>query len=68
MKAEKPDNGRCPFALHRFRESGIVYRTLFDNATDGIFLMKRGVFVDSKRQIGPFFAKHVRADALRTDK
>ena len=67
MKAKKPDNGRHPFALHGFRESEIMYRTLFDNAPDGMSLMKKGIFVDSKQQTGPFFAKHVRADALRRD-
>jgi PAS domain S-box-containing protein len=40
------DITECRQALDRLRESEIRYRALFDNANDGIFLMKKGVVVD----------------------
>lgn len=32
-----------------------MYRTLFDNATDGIFLMKRGIFIDCNKMFLTIF-------------
>ena len=34
------DIGELKLALHKLRESEIKYRTLFDNANDGIFLVE----------------------------
>jgi PAS domain S-box-containing protein len=55
MKAETPHKARRSFAPHGFRESEIMYRTLFDNATDGIFLMKRGIFIDCNKKFLTIF-------------
>jgi PAS domain S-box-containing protein len=41
--------------LTRIRESEIKYRTLFDNANDGIFLMKGDIFVDCNRKFLAIF-------------
>ena len=55
MKAEEQHSARRPFTLRRLRESEIMYRTLFDNATDGIFLMKRGIFIDCNKMFLTIF-------------
>ncbi len=55
MKAEKRYNAKHPFAPHKLRESEIMYRTLFDNATDGIFLMKKGIFIDCNKMFLTIF-------------
>jgi PAS domain S-box-containing protein len=41
--------------LAKIRESEIKYRTLFDNANDGIFLMKGEIFVDCNRKFLAIF-------------
>jgi PAS domain S-box-containing protein len=55
MKATKPDKGRRLFALHGLRESEIMYRTLFDNAIDGIALIRKGTFVDCNKSFLTIF-------------
>ncbi|OPY66030.1 MAG: aerobic respiration control sensor protein ArcB [Syntrophorhabdaceae bacterium PtaU1.Bin034] len=41
--------------LEKLRESEIKYRTLFDNANDGIFLMRGEVFVDCNQKFLTIF-------------
>lgn len=41
--------------LDRFRESEIKYRTLFDNANDGIFLMKGDIIIDCNQMFLEIF-------------
>jgi PAS domain S-box-containing protein len=41
--------------LDRLRESEIKYRTLFDNANDGIFLMKGDIIIDCNRKFLEIF-------------
>ena len=55
MKAEEPHDGRRSFAPRRLRESEIRYRTLFDNATDGIFLMQKGIVIDCNKMLLAIF-------------
>ena len=61
MKAETPHRARRPFSPHRLRESEIMYRTLFDNATDGIFLMK-GVSHGLQQDVPDYFRVYQGAD------
>ena len=42
-------------ALERLRESEIKYRALFDNANDGIFLMKGDLFIDCNQKLLSIF-------------
>ncbi len=42
-------------ALDKLRESEIKYRTLFDNANDAIFLMKRDIIIDCNQKFLTIF-------------
>lgn len=53
-KSQRNDRGR-ESALYRLRTSEIKYRTLFDNANDGIFLMKRDSFIDCNKKFLTLF-------------
>ena len=44
------DSAEGRIYLARIRESEIKYRALFDNANDGIFLMKGDIFIDCNRK------------------
>ena len=49
------DSAEGRIYLARLRESEIKYRTLFDNANDGIFLMRGETFVDCNRKFLSLF-------------
>jgi len=49
------DGGEGRLYLARLRESEIKYRTLFDGANDGIFLMRGDIFVDCNRKFLSIF-------------
>lgn len=52
----KPDSiATREIALDRLRESEIKYRTLFDSANDGIFLMKGDVIIDCNHKFLEIF-------------
>ena len=56
MKSEESrDRAERERALERLRESEIRYRTLFDNANDGIFLMKGDLFIDCNQKLLSIF-------------
>ncbi len=42
-------------ALNKLRESEIKYQTLFDNANDGIFLLKKDILIDCNRKFLTIF-------------
>jgi len=42
-------------ALNKLRESEIKYQTLFDNANDGIFLLKKDIIIDCNRKLLTIF-------------
>ena len=42
-------------ALNKLRESEIKYQTLFDNANDGIFLLKKDIIIDCNRKFLTIF-------------
>ena len=44
------DSGGRRITLKKLRESEIKYRTLFDNATDAIFLMERDTIIDCNQK------------------
>lgn len=54
-KDEAHDLTELKFALSKLRESEIKYRTLFDNANDGLFIVERDVFVDCNRKFLTMF-------------
>ncbi len=57
MKNPEPTrrSGRSESALVKLRESEVKYRTLFDNANDGIFLMKGNIVIDCNRKLLEIF-------------